>query len=814
MPPKHHKPIKAKARRNAEADEDQDENSLSLPQLQNFIRRDPQAYIEDYRRQFEHFRSTAETLQLRPGRPQKSFNELTMFIAHVFHCYPNLREELNFPEMLLRYLSKDPQQLHPEARRSMVGALLLIRSRGMIPLMKILPTLFRLFACDDKELRRTLQKSLLSDIINSTSTMGKAAGKKRKRRLNRGNDGADTSKAEEKTTKYLDPAPGLLRKDVQNFLVQQINKNSGKGATSASNEALLRGAAGLMIGLYMKRAWRDSSAVNALAEVCLLTGSEAANKVSTAAVHLFLGNNFLAKMTASGDGHDSEAEEAEAAQKEVDRVAQEMTGAGKKTKGKTKRLERAKKAAEKKRKEIEGKGDVGSTDFTAIDLLHDPQNFAERLLQRCAAQGNDAITFTKRSLLLSLCCRLVGRHELILLNLYPFLQRHLKPSNRDVTKTLACLATACHPQVPPTELQPVVRHVINNFISESSPAEVMAVGLNAVREICSRAPLALDSDQLADLIEYRKYRQSKSVAIAGRALMNLYREVYPSMLQRSLRGKEASEAISKGVDSRPEYGREEVADDVYGASLLNRDDLLDEDDEGGSDDDDEEEEEGELEIASDALEETDEEEEEEEGDDAAPEEASDAGEDEAEEEEEGEERPAKRAKLAAEVVLGDDDFKNLRKLRLRQAMQLQLGNEDARKEYEEEAGNLYSSDDEGSSSESDEDEARGDAADWLVNPESLLGAKKVHGQNKMTKKQEKILAVKEGRESKDHFKNRDRRGGTTNKEKRRNKPMMMGMNSERIKNRRQMRASDKLKNLQAHVRTLKKQVGPQKRRRK
>lgn len=42
-------------------------------------------------------------------------------------------------------------------------------------------------------------------------------------------DGADTSKAEEKTTKYPDPAPGLLRKDVQNFLVQQINKNSGKG---------------------------------------------------------------------------------------------------------------------------------------------------------------------------------------------------------------------------------------------------------------------------------------------------------------------------------------------------------------------------------------------------------------------------------------------------------------------------------------------------------------------------------------------------------------------------------------------------------
>ncbi|KAF4711851.1 Protein SDA1, partial [Perkinsus olseni] len=87
--------------------------------------------------------------------------------------------------------------------------------------------------------------------------------------------------------------------------------------------------------------------------------------------------------------------------------------------------------------------------------------------------------------------------------------------------------------------------------------------------------------------------------------MNLYREVYPSMLQRSLRGKEASQAISKGVDSRPEYGREEVADDVYGASLLNRDDLLDKNGEGAEaeeeSDEDEDAEEEELEVDSGEL---------------------------------------------------------------------------------------------------------------------------------------------------------------------------------------------------------------------
>ncbi|KAF4734955.1 Protein SDA1, partial [Perkinsus olseni] len=88
--------------------------------------------------------------------------------------------------------------------------------------------------------------------------------------------------------------------------------------------------------------------------------------------------------------------------------------------------------------------------------------------------------------------------------------------------------------------------------------------------------------------------------------MNLYREVYPSMLQRSLRGKEASQAISKGVDSRPEYGREEVADDVYGASLLNRDDLLDKNGEGAEaeeESDEDEDAEEELEVDSDAVEE-------------------------------------------------------------------------------------------------------------------------------------------------------------------------------------------------------------------
>ena len=55
--------------------------------------------------------------------------------------------------------------------------------------------------------------------------------------------------------------------------------------------------------------------------------------------------------------------------------------------------------------------------------------------------------------------------------------------------------------------------------------------LNTVREVCARCPLTMSCDLLQDLTAYKKYRD-KSVAMAARSLIQLFRTINPSLLAR------------------------------------------------------------------------------------------------------------------------------------------------------------------------------------------------------------------------------------------------------------------------------------------
>merc|ERR1719162_1453741 len=112
-----------------------------------------------------------------------------------------------------------------------------------------------------------------------------------------------------------------------------------------------------------------------------------------------------------------------------------------------KRIKRAKLAITKSKNRAKraSKGD-SSVSFIAIDLLNDPQTLAERCLQRIQKSSEP---FAFRVLLLHLVARLVGRHSLLLLNLYPFLLKYIQPNQNEVTQVLACLVEASHAQVPP-----------------------------------------------------------------------------------------------------------------------------------------------------------------------------------------------------------------------------------------------------------------------------------------------------------------------------------------------------------------------------
>lgn len=77
------------------------------------------------------------------------------------------------------------------------------------------------------------------------------------------------------------------------------------------------------------------------------------------------------------------------------------------------------------------------------------------------------------------------------------------------------------------------------YKSNTSGPEVIAAGINAIREICRRQPWCLSEEDggvelLSDLVEYKKSRD-KGVMVAARGLLQLYREVNPGLLKRKER---------------------------------------------------------------------------------------------------------------------------------------------------------------------------------------------------------------------------------------------------------------------------------------
>eukprot|EP00438_Fugacium_kawagutii_P009764 Skav218785 [mRNA] locus=scaffold1140:7514:11443:- [translate_table: standard] len=173
--------------------------------------------------------------------------------------------------------------------------------------------------------------------------------------------------------------------------------------------------------------------------------------------------------------------------------------------------------------------------------------------------------FLFRLLMLHTVARLIGRHQLQVLNLYPFLQKYLVPTQKEVTKVMAALVEASHPAVPPEEVRPVVLHIVRYFVTEAQSPEVIEIGLNTIREVCARSINILTEEELTDLCGFRRHK-NKGVSMAVKSLINTYRELHPQLLHRSLRGREATVAVSRGEVQTPQFG--ELQAPVDGMDLM------------------------------------------------------------------------------------------------------------------------------------------------------------------------------------------------------------------------------------------------------
>nr|CAB3265908.1 protein SDA1 homolog [Phallusia mammillata] len=377
-----------------------------------------------------------------------------------------------FPQQLKDILHKHMMALNPEIRMMLCRALMLMRNKNLVTPASLFELFFELFRCQDKLLRKTLFNFIVQDIKNS-------------------NTGHKDNK---------------LNKGLQNFMYTML---------SDSNSTAAKMSLSVMTELYHRKIWNDAKTVNVISTACFSKFT----KVLGTGLKFFLGQDKTSEDSDSDSGEDGPS-----ARDIIMRFAVKK----KSTRAKQKR-NKALQALHKHKK----KNKKDNVDFSAIHLLHDPQGFSERLFKQL--QGSNE-SFEIRLLMIIVISRIVGIHQLFLFNFYPFLQRFLQPHQRDVTKILLAVAQASHDIVPPDIIHPIIMTIANNFVSDRNSSEVMGVGLNAIREICARCPLAMTEDLLRDLTQY-KTKHDKAVTSAARSLMQLYRKVNPTMLHKRDRGK-------------------------------------------------------------------------------------------------------------------------------------------------------------------------------------------------------------------------------------------------------------------------------------
>ena len=277
-------------------------------------------------------------------------------------------------------------------------------------------------------------------------------------------------------------------------------------------------------------------------------------KVIIGGVRFFLG----------GDKEREELEDESSGEEVVDmgKLKHQM-GINKKSKKNTRIMDHAVATIKKKERK---KKQPHPLNFSAFHLLNDPQGFAESLFSKHLQNSKSKLRLEQKLLVLQLVSRLIGLHKLTVLSFYSYFLKYLTPRQPLFTSFLASLAQASHSLVPPDVLEPLIQKIANEFVSEASAAEVASAGLNAIREICVRQPLAMNDTLLQDMVMYRKSKD-KGVVMAAKGLLGLYREVGADMLKKRDRGKIATMGLKSGERKEQRFG-EEVAGEIEGIELL------------------------------------------------------------------------------------------------------------------------------------------------------------------------------------------------------------------------------------------------------
>ncbi|BEI81033.1 hypothetical protein CcaverHIS002_0201930 [Cutaneotrichosporon cavernicola] len=504
----------------------------NLPQLQNLVKRDPVAYKEEFMIQYNHYLSLLRLQTVAPAagssndKTTDSFEDLITFVSQCAQCYPKITEDL--PKQLsAMLLGKDGfMMLKGDTRETAVRNLVMLRNKDVIDSIQLLQTLLPLLPHAGRDLRQTIRRTILTDL--KTSNL-----KAKNHRLNR-------------------VVQGLLFGMIESGMGAEVIGNKGKGKSKETGgEAMW--AVMMVRELWRKGVWTDSKTVS----IAALAAFHPNTKVQSAALHFFLGSDADADREDDSDDEDTVAN----ARRDL-KGAQHRAGINKDGRKRQRQVEKLNRATSKARKD---RATQVSVNFPALELLNDPQTFGEKLYDNLHKHDKQ-YSLEHKVLIMQLLSRVMGVHKLCILGFYTYIIKYLTYHQLQVTLILVALAQSVHELTPPDVLTPVIRKLAQEFVHPGVGAEVIAAGINAIREVCRRQPWCMEEDLLSDLIEYKKSKD-KGVATAAGGLLQLFREVNPGMLRKRDRGKTATMGLIDGQVAA--YGYSKVAaEGIEGLELL------------------------------------------------------------------------------------------------------------------------------------------------------------------------------------------------------------------------------------------------------
>ena len=433
-----------------------------LPQYQDRVKRDKESYKEEFLKILKKFEEQFTIFSFDPSRKIKGFKELLLFFSHLSYLYKKETEFIS--KGLCKILSENYLIIPHEIRLTIVDSLSILCKSGILSLLEVIPLFFNLMRCQDKILRKRLTDYILSSL----------------------------TKVNEKHKNIN------INKNIQNYCEKLLED---------SNKKLARKTLNIIIKLYQKRIWNDSRTINMLANIAVNSKDI---KISSAACQFFLSEYNADK------GDSSDEEDLEELKNKYKLLGKGYSQKTKKRKTKLKQLMKSIERKEERNKKVKI-----TSDFLPIDQLNDPLTFAEKLyhLLNTFQSGN----FSNKLIVLRLLGRILGRHHLIINNFFNSMIPIIKSEQKDLNIILASIIEATHDQIPPIELEPLIKKLFDFFISDVLPPQHITLGLNTLYGILDRCPYCLNEEYYTICEELKTYK-NKSVSNAARAVCNLYND--------------------------------------------------------------------------------------------------------------------------------------------------------------------------------------------------------------------------------------------------------------------------------------------------